>query len=242
MRPFKRSFAGILALFALSLLAIGCQTELYSGLSEEEANKMLALLLAQDFDAVKVNQGKNGFAITVEKDRTTLALEILSANGLPRSKHESLGRVFSGQGMISTPTEEQARLSYALSQELSETFSRIDGVLTARVHVVLATRDQRGLVSSPASAAVFLRHLPDSPVVNLTTKIKEISAKSVPGLLENDVAVMLVPSRVDIVIPPDIEGGIGGAKIAIIILILAIVAFGINLTLKRRKKSKSQEA
>ena len=214
----KRALAGPRAAARLAALAFlaalclplfllaGCQSEIYSGLQEDEANLMLVLLLARDFDAEKMNNGKSGFSISVEKRQTAAALELLSANGHPRAKHASLGGVFSGQGMISTPLEEQARLSYALSQELSETFSRIDGVLTARVHVVLAAKDHTGAISNPASAAVFLRHLPDSPAVNLSPKIKEISSKSVPGLSEEAVSVMLVPVRIDVVLPVDSPG------------------------------------
>ena len=217
--------AFLAALFWVLALA-GCQAELYSGLDEDEANRMLVLLLSRDFKAEKADKGKAGFQLTVEKSQTAAALELLSVNGFPRTRHESLGAVFSGQGMISTQTEEQARLAYALSQELSETFSRIDGVLTARVHVVLAARDQTGAISAPPSAAVFLRHLPDSPAVNLTPKIKEISSKSVPGLSEDSVSVMLVPVRADVVLPVSSnEEGLsartmltGGALLLLIIL------------------------
>jgi type III secretion protein J len=230
----------LLALLALPLLA-GCQAELYSGLAEDEANRMLVLLLAQDFDAAKVNQGKAGFALTVDKSQRTTALELLTANGYPRATHASMGRVFSGQGMISTPVEEQARMSYALSQELSETFSRIDGVLTARVHVVLAARDQSGTVSSPATAAVVLRHLPDSPVVNLTAKIREVSAKSVPGLSENDVSVMLVPVRIDVVLPRASEGGLAAHPRILGALVALLAAAGLvaGRLIRRRRRGRT---
>jgi type III secretion protein J len=189
------------AIFLALLIACSCQAELYSGLTEEEANRMMVVLLNSDLNAAKINQGKNGFSLAVESDQVALALELLSTHGFPRIKHENLGQVFSGQGMISTPLEEQSRLAFALSQELSETFSRLDGVLAARVHVVLQSRDQSGAVYSPATAAVVIRHLPDSPVVNLTAKIKEVSSKSVPGLSEDLVSVMLVPSRVEVILP-----------------------------------------
>jgi len=47
---------------------------------------------------------------------------------------------------------------YALSEELSRTVSEIDGVISARVHVVLPENDplRRDLV--PSSASVFIRH------------------------------------------------------------------------------------
>ena len=79
-------------------------------------------------------------------------------NNLPRSEFDTMGNVFAAKGMISSATEEKARMTYALSQELSDTFSRIDGVLTARVHVVLQTEDLATGKTTPASAAVFLRH------------------------------------------------------------------------------------
>ncbi|MDR1546859.1 MAG: type III secretion inner membrane ring lipoprotein SctJ [Deltaproteobacteria bacterium] len=206
MRLSVRLGPAALACVLAALLLSGCRSELYTGLGEEEANRMLVLLLANDFQADKVNLGKNGFALTVDERHVAAALELLSANGYPRDKHENLGQIFSGQGMISTPVEEQSRLAYALSQELAETFSRVDGVLTARVHVVLEARDQSGAVSSPASAAVVLRHLPDSPAVNLTAKIKEVSSKSVPGLAEERVSVMLVPARVEVILPSVSDG------------------------------------
>lgn len=182
------------------LLMAGCQTELYSGLGEEEANRMLSTLLERGIDAEKVAKGKNGFNILVDNQDVVRSLDILAANGLPWPKYETLGQVFSGQGMISSPLEEQSRLSFALAQELAETFSHIDGVLTARAHVVLAAHDQTTGQTTPASASIFLRHTPDSQVVNMTAKIKEISAQSVPGLAFDKVSVMLVPVRSEVIL------------------------------------------
>ena len=58
-------------------------------------------------------------------------------------------------------------LIYALSEELSRTVSEIDGVISARVHVVLPENDplRRDLV--PSSASVFIRHDTSLPVNDL---------------------------------------------------------------------------
>ena len=143
------------------LLLAGCKTEIYQGLSENQANTMLSVLLRHGIAAEKV-AAKSDFSIAVEEKQIVQALEILRENSLPREDFQSLGQVFSAQGMISSTTEEQARLAYALSQELADTFSRIDGVLTARVHVVLGQTDLGTGNVTPPSAAVFLRHTPES--------------------------------------------------------------------------------
>jgi type III secretion protein J len=190
-----------LALACLFLLLAGCQEELYSGLPEEEANLVLATLLENGVDAEKVSKGKSGFTVSVEKSELVRALKILENHSLPRENFKNLGEVFSGQGMIASPTEEQARLAFAIEQELAGTFARIDGVLTARAHVVLERRDAATGTGTPASAAVFLRYRPDSPVVDFQGKIKEVCVRAVPGLDYDKVSVMLVPVRAGVFLP-----------------------------------------
>ena len=180
---------------------LGCQVEVYRGLTEAQVNTMLSTLLKRGIRAEKTAAGKAGFTLSVDEDQLVQSLEILKENNLPRADYENLGKVFSGQGMISSASEEQARMAYAISQELSDTFSRIDGVLTARVHVVLGGTDQAPDTRTLPSAAVFLRHTPDSPVVNLVAKIRELTSKAVPDLDYERVSVMLVPVREQVSVP-----------------------------------------
>jgi type III secretion protein J len=198
----KREFRlKALAIATLALTLCACQQELYTGLPEDEANQMLATLLERGIAANKIAKGKTGYAVSVEDKDVVRALRILSFQGLPRDSYQNIGQVFSGQGMIASATEEQARLSFAISQELAETFSRIDGVLTSRVHVVLEQRDAATDTATPASAAVFLRHVPDSPVPSLTGQIRETCVQSVPGLTFDHVSVMLLPVREKFILP-----------------------------------------
>ncbi|MDY0273969.1 MAG: type III secretion inner membrane ring lipoprotein SctJ [Desulfomicrobium sp.] len=197
----RNNYAYLVLLLMLVLVLTGCKTEIYQQLTEDQANAMLTVLLKHNIDAQKVMQGKKGFSITVDKKQLVQALEILKENNLPGSDFSSLGQIFSGQGMISSPAEEQIRLAYAISQELADTFSRIDGVLTARVHVVPATADQTVEHKTPPSAGVFLRHLPDSPVTELVPRIRELTAKAVPNLNPDKVSVMLVPVREKVSVP-----------------------------------------
>ena len=196
-----RHLLSVVLVVLLSFALAGCQVEVYRELSEEQANAMLMVLLKRNIPAVKVAEGKKGFSITVEEKQLIQTLEILKENNLPRGTYTDMGQIFSGQSMISSPAEEQVRLAYAISQELANTFSRIDGVLTARVHVVPAGVAQTGERQTPPSAAVFMRHLPDSPVVNLVARVREVTAKAVPNLDPERVSVMLVPVRESVSVP-----------------------------------------
>lgn len=230
-----------------ALLLAGCKTVIYQGLEEEEANTMLSVLLKHGIQAEK-SSVKSGYSVSIDEKSIVQALEILKQNSLPHAAFQTMGQVFSAQGMISSATEEQARLSFALSQELSETFSRIDGVLTARVHVVLGETDlATGSVTAP-SAAVFLRHTPESQVTRLISNIRELAANSVPGLAQENVSVMLLPVRETVSVPlpkekdallPDIPPrsiifGLAG------LLACALAGLAVSLFLLVRRSKKEQ--
>jgi type III secretion protein J len=236
-----------MVLAGLALLLTACQQDLYSGLVEGEANLMLATLLENGIDAEKAARGKNGFSIGVPKADVVRALKILESRSLPREGFKNMGEVFSGQGMIASPTEEQARLAFALSQELAATFAQIDGVLTSRTHVVFAHHDSASGATTPASVAVFLRHVPDSPVADLQGKIKETCVQAVPGLGYDKVSVMLVPVRQEVVLPTESRGNDTGNSllygvlgVAVVLLIGSGIVFFYPL-LKRKRRADEQE-
>ena len=196
-----RSLVVRLLVVTLLFLLAGCKVEMYSGLSEDQANQMLSTLLRRGIKAEKTAEGKSGYTLSVEDSQLVQALQVLKENSLPRESFKNLGEVFGGDGMISSSTEVQARMAYALSQELADTLSRIDGVLTARVHVVLGVNDKVNNITVNPSASVFLRHSPDSPVVNLVPEIRELVAGAVASLKYDDVSVMLVPVRESVTVP-----------------------------------------
>ena len=241
--------SALLVTCCTALLLTGCREVLFSNLTESDANEVISVLLKRNIDAVKVNAGKEGFSIEVEQSDFINALEIAKENSLPKAKFESLGSVFSGQGMISSQTEEQSRLAYALSQELADTLMRIDGVLDARVHVVLVQHDQMSGITTQPSASVFIKHQTDSPVTSMVVSIKETVAKAVPGLDINSVSVML-ESYSPNVYTPAVKKGINFVNIALgalsgLIVILALVAAlmwkrGYRFNLYKTQKDKTQ--
>ena len=240
----------LLLLLPILMLISACRLDIYTGLEEEQANAMLSVLLKRGIQAEKAPAGKNGYTISVDETELIEALQILRENSLPKDSFASLGTVFAGSGMISSALEENARLTWAISQELSNTFSRIDGVLTARVHVVLGVNDPLNNIKLPPSATVFLRHNPESIVVNMVADIRKGTASAVPGLNYDNVTVMLVPVRETVTIPKVTR------KSALLFdeyfslpiflqtlaITLSIVALCIGLVLLwQRRKKKSQE-
>jgi type III secretion protein J len=170
-------------LLCLMLLLSGCsdETDLFSGLSEQDSNDVIASLADQHIDARKRSE-KTGVVISVATGDINRAVRILDAAGLPRRSRTSLGEIFKKEGVISTPLEERARYIYALSQELEATLSQIDGVIVARVHVVLPERIAPGEPVQPASAAVFIKHTSALDPDSVRGRIQQMVASSIPGM------------------------------------------------------------
>lgn len=138
------------------------------------------------------------------------AVHILDAAGLPRPARTNLGEVFQKNGVISTPLEERARYIYALSQEVESTLSQIDGVIVARVHVVLPERIAPGEPVQPASAAVFIKYRPDLDPDVIEPRIRRMVASSLPGLAgrsDKDLAIVFVPAESYQDKPPQVSFG-----------------------------------
>jgi type III secretion protein J len=183
-------------LLVLVFLLQGCKTELYSSLPENEANEMLSVLLNANISAEKL-QGKKGVVdLKVERSQISSAIQVLKAHGYPKKNYDNLGGVFKKEGLISSPLEEKARYIHAVSEELSETISRIDGVLSTRVHVVLPEIDQAGEKISPSSASVFIKHDEDVELNPYISKIKLLVNNSIEGLEYEKITVVLFPSKV----------------------------------------------
>lgn len=191
----RSSLRCALTLLALLLLA-GCKTELNTGLTEQQANEETALLLRNGIPASReIDPKSNKLTVWVEQSRFADAVDLLRANGLPRPHYDSMADVFKGNGLIDSPTEDRARMIYALSEELSHTISDIDGVLAARVQIVIPDNDPLRRDAMPASASVFVKYKPGSHVTALVPQIKMLVSGGVAGLSYDKVDVVLVPAE-----------------------------------------------
>lgn len=199
----------ILPLLMALLFVAGCQQHvLYSGLTEQEANEMIALMYSAGLTAEKQSSKNQNYSVLTDQASFSHAMRLLQANGLPRERFESLGDVFKKEGFVSSPLEERARLNHALSQEISHTLSSIDGVLLARVHLAVPEQDYLAEKKLPSSASVMVKHRADVDLAGEIAKIKSLVVDGVENLPYDNVTVALFPTQPyssadDIVVPTE---------------------------------------
>lgn len=192
---FNRCAAGCRVAFVVAgmLMLQACSVELYSNLDQRQANEIVATLMRHGIPAQR-EAGKDGkMTVSVQKGRFAEAMALLDESGLPKQEFQTLGDVFKRGGLVSSPVEERATMIYGLSQELSQTISEIDGVLSARVHLVLPENDPLRQQLVPSSASVFIRHRASVPMNELIPQVKMLVAKGIAGLTYDNVSVTLIP-------------------------------------------------
>lgn len=224
------------ALIGLCLLLAACgRAELYSKLTEAQANEMIAVLQSAGIAAEKKDSGEAGWTLLTDKGDFSHAVEVLHEQGYPREEFASLGTVFKREGMVSSPTEEKARLVYGLSQELSHTISAIDGVVQARVHLVLPENQPLAETGQPSSASVFIKYRPGTNLEAQIGKVKALVVNSVQGLKYENVSVETFPAQpLPTVARKRAEDVISANLIGIIVAGLALVAAAIGYPSFRR--------
>jgi type III secretion protein J len=80
----------------------------------------------------------------------------------------------------------------------------MDGVLAARVHVVLPERGGVGENTTPSTAAVFIKHQAGYTLDALQPQIRKLVTHAIPGLTEDRVSIALVSAQ------PSAASGAGG--------------------------------
>lgn len=184
-----------LLVVAVLLSACGRQVELMAAMPEPEANEVLAALQNASIAAQKI-AGKEGMVgVTIDADQVGRAVDLLREKGLPRERFAGMGQVFKKEGLISSPLEERARYLYALSQELGATISQIDGVVTARVHVVLPENTNTGDPGIPSSAAVFIKYQEGYNLDTVQPLVRRLVTNSIPGLTAEKVSLVLIGAQ-----------------------------------------------
>ena len=199
-RPGSRvdSIKRFLFLALFTLMLSGCNEQsLYSGLSEQEANEIVALLQRANLSATKLTGKENTFSVTTVENNFASAVQLLQANGLPRTQFDTLGDVFKDQSFVSSGTAQRARYIHALSQEISHTISSIDGVLLSRVHLSVPETDPLADEPAVSSASVFVKHRANVDLSPHVGQIKALVVNGLENLPYDNVTVALFESTPD---------------------------------------------
>jgi len=206
-----------------------CKSELYGHLDERDANEMLAVLFSAGIHADKTTADEKTWTVEVGDRELPAALRVVAAHGLPREQFVNVGEVFKKEGLISTPSEERIRYIYAVSQELSNTLSQIDGVIVARVHPVIPANDPLATAIRPSSASVFIKYRRDVDVEALAPPIKNLIMRSIEGLHYENISLTFVPAEKTpepVTSRPEVPGApvkamVGGGVGMLLLLVLA---------------------
>lgn len=187
----NRSIYTIAVLVVCTMALAGCnRVDLYTSLEEQDANEIQAILLRQGIDCDKIVGKENTWGLQVDKNQLAAAVEIIKGAGYPKYKFADMGEMFKKEGLVSSPQEDRIRYIYALSQEVAETISQIDGVVSARVHIVLPENDPLSEYFQPSSASVFIKHRQTMNIQKFIHPIKQLVVNSIEGLNYEKVSVV----------------------------------------------------
>ncbi len=183
----------MLCLAALALLFAGCEKEttLFSGLEESQANAVLAALLDNDIKVSKTPGDEGTWNVMIGMKDFAAAANLCERRGLPRRRFNGVGDVFKKTGMVSSPSEERIRFMDAIAQDLSRTISMIEGVVDARVHVVLPENDPFAKNTLPSSAAVAIRGRWDADLTEAVPQVKSLVKNAIEGLAYEKITVTI---------------------------------------------------
>jgi type III secretion protein J len=178
---------------AAALLLAGCDKEatLHSGLAERQANLVMAALLDSGIACRKTPGEEGTWNVLCSEAKFAQAVNLLERQGLPREPRQGIGEVFKKTGMISSPSEERIRFMDALAQDIARTISMIEGVVDARVHVVLPENDPFARNTLPSSAAVAIRSRWNADITDLVPSVKALVKNAIEGLQYEKIQVTI---------------------------------------------------
>jgi type III secretion protein J len=191
--------ARVFLLAALVVATGACSTNILHGIDERAANDAARALERAGIGAEKVAEDAGGagggarFTLKVPRGDGARALDLLRALGLPREPRHGFSETYGQPSLIPTASEERARYVDALAGEIERTLEGVDGIVSARVHLVLEEADPLAVDAKPraaARAAVLLATRPGrTPIAR--EDVQRLVAGSVSGLDATAVAVVV---------------------------------------------------
>jgi len=185
----------VVGALGVAVLLSGCSQQLFGALDEGSANQVVGALRSEGISATKSAATDGMWSVHVPDADFAQAVQVLQRRNLPPRQFDGFGTVFRKESLVSTPTEERARLTHAVAQELERSLMEIDGVLLARVHPVIPPNDLLSEKRAPATASVLIKHRPGVDMSGRETQIRALVASGIEGLLYSEVRVVMVPAE-----------------------------------------------
>lgn len=170
---------------------LGCKQVLYSGISERQANEMVALLHANSISVSRERDKDGIYSILVKENSVGSATMLLSSAGMPRETFKAFDDIFPGNSIVTTPFEERARHTFMMSQELGQTINEIRGVVSARIHLALPQDTGSFESNSRPRAAAAIYYNSNFDQANAVPRIKNLVSFSVPNLEYENISIGL---------------------------------------------------
>ncbi|MFW5968086.1 MAG: hypothetical protein ACOCV2_11240 [Persicimonas sp.] len=184
-------------LFVAAALLVGCSESIYHGLDEKEANEMIVALEQQGLEASKERDpsSEDAWKLVVPSATRVEAWHVLQAEGLPRPESSGFDEHYPTGGLVPTADEERILLQYSTAQELRDNLLAIDGVVDARVNLVLPEKPQLHLeetVVEPPRASVLVKYngRSEEPPID-EEAVRKLVAGGVEGLDSEEVDIVL---------------------------------------------------
>lgn len=190
MKRVVRKTGLSLCMLLMVVILSGCKQELYSNLSEEEANQMLALLMLRDIDTVKTMEKGGHVTISVEKSRFADAVETLRQQGLPTRRTDAITDVFPSGQLVTSPLQEQAKILYLKEQMLEKMLRSVEGVIGAQVSVAESISANRRELPV-TSASVMIKHTPDVNMLEREAELRRMIQKGVANLRAENISMVM---------------------------------------------------
>jgi type III secretion protein J len=222
-------------LFLLLLCATGCGERIQHGLDERQANELQTVLVERGLDARKVPETgkKPTWAIEVAGEQASDAVRILAELGLPRPVADEGCDVFGGSGLVRTPVEEQLCRVRVMERGLEKTLQTLEGVILARVHLVVPPPPRPGQQAVPSKASAMLRVAPGhaEKLQGSREMLRSLIAGGVEGLSPEAVSLMVDEVSTRVVAPASGGSPLMRARVSLAVLSLFVTGLSVGLIL-----------
>lgn len=195
-------------LFTMTLRMGGEEKSLlFSGVDMRETAEITQRLEQAD---IPYELGGDGSSIMVARSRVLEARMMLSAEGLPSRGGVGYEIFDEPDALGQTQFQQNINRLRALEGELARTIASLDGIASARVHLVLPERQLFSRDADQPTASIVLGLRRDALTAGQVRAIRNLVAGATPGLATNRVTILDETGRLLAAATSEADGGASG--------------------------------